>query len=130
MNGQNTATLVGGNYCLHSITLSGGSTLTVSGPVKINLTGAFTASGNSVVNPTLIPRNLQVATSFTGNNGVTMSGNATGYFTVYAPGTSVTLSGNAELFGAAVGKTFTGSGKQQMHYDVKTLDVWGTIFGF
>ena len=129
VNGQNTATLAGGSYCLHSITLSGGSTLAVSGPVKVNLTGAFTASGNSTVNPTLIPRNLQLAMSYTGSNGVTMSGNAIGYFTIYAPGTSVTLSGNAELFGAAVGKTFTGSGNPQLHYDVETLDVWRTIFG-
>jgi len=115
---------------LKSITLSGGSTLAVNGPVKINLTGAFAASGNAMVNPTLIPRNLQIATSYTGGNGVAMSGNATGYFTIYAPGTSVTLTGNAELFGAAAGKSFTGSGNLRLHYDVKTLDVWGTIFGY
>jgi hypothetical protein len=68
--------------------------------------------------------------SYTGNNGVTMSGNATGYMTVYAPGTSVTLSGNAQMFGAVVGKSYTGSGNHQMHYDVQTLNVWGPIFGF
>ena len=130
VSGQNTVTLAGGSYCLNSITLSGGSTLTVNGPVKITLRGALSASGNAMLNPTLIPRNLQIASSFTGSNGVTMSGNATGYFTVYAPGTSVALTGNAQLFGAAVGKSFTGSGNLQLHYDVKTLDVWGSIFGF
>jgi choice-of-anchor C domain-containing protein len=130
LTGQNTATLAAGTYCLNSITLSGNATLNVSGPVKIKLKDAVTASGNSAINSTLVPRNLQIESSYAGSNGVTMSGNATGYFTVYAPGTSVTLSGNAELFGSVVGKSFTGTGNGKVHYDVKTLDVWDTIFGF
>ncbi|MDQ6619444.1 MAG: hypothetical protein M3Z31_07065, partial [Pseudomonadota bacterium] len=129
VSGQNTVTLASGTYCLNSITLSGGAKLAANGPVKINLTGPFSATGNSVANPGGIPRSLQIATSYTGNNGFTMSGNAAGYLTVYAPGASVTLSGNAELFGAVIAKSYTGSGNHQMHYDVKTLDVWGAIFG-
>lgn len=115
--------------CLHSITLSGGATLKVSGPVRIRLTGTFTASGNSVANPTPIPSNLQIEASYTGKDGVTLSGGASGHFVVYAPGTGVTLSGNAELFGAVVGKTVTMTGNPALHYDVRLLGVWGALFG-
>ena len=65
---------------LTAVLVVGGSTLAVSGPVKVNLTGAFTASGNSTVNPTLIPRNLQLAMSYTGSNGVAVVGSDTRLF--------------------------------------------------
>lgn len=41
----------------------------------INLTGSLTASGGSLVNTTLIPSNLQLASRCTGNNSVAIAGN-------------------------------------------------------
>ncbi len=122
ISGGNTATLADGAYCLHNITLSGGSTLRVNGPVAINLTGQLNTSGGSVSNTTYLPANLQISTSYTGNNGVTLSGGSSAYLTVYAPGTSVTLSGGSPLFGALLGKTLTVTGNSVIHYDIRLRD--------
>ncbi len=130
----NTVTLASGSYCFNFVTLSDGSTLKVNGPVKINMTGAFTASGGGVINPTLIPSNLQILMS-SNNVGMTLIDVSSAYFTAYAPGATVTLSGS-QVFGALVGKvvtlgkSVTGSAGSAVHYDLKLLDVWTNIFGF
>ena len=118
VSGNNTVTLANGTYCFHNVTASGGSTLRVTGPVRISVTGTFNASGGSMVNTTNIPSNLQISSSYTGNNGVTLSGGSGAYLTVYAPGTGITVSGGSPLFGALVGKTLTVSGNSMIHYDL------------
>jgi len=122
VSGGNVTTLANGTFCLHNLTLSGGSTLTVNGAVVINLTGQLNASGGSFANTTNRPSNLQISTSYTGNNGVTLSGGTSAYLKVYAPGTSVTLSGGSPIFGALVGKTLTVSGNSIIHYDTRQPD--------
>ncbi|PYS39182.1 MAG: hypothetical protein DMF71_15620, partial [Acidobacteria bacterium] len=122
VSGGHAATLANGTYCLHNVTLSGGSTLTVNGAVVINLTGQLNASGGSFVNTTNRPANLQISTSYTGNNGVTLSGGTNAYLKVLAPGTSITLSGGSPIFGALVGKTLTVSGNSVIHYDTRQPD--------
>src|SRR6266516_3620799 len=122
VSGGNAATLANGTYCLHDVTLSGGSTLTVNGAVVINLTGQLKASGGSFANTTNRPANLQISTSYTGNNGVTLSGGTNAYLKVLAPGTSITLSGGSPIFGALVGKTLTVSGNSVIHYDTRQPD--------
>ena len=122
VSGGHAATLANGTYCLHNVTLSGGSTLTVNGAVVINLTGQLNASGGSFANTTNRPANLQISTSYTGNNGVTLSGGTNAYLKVLAPGTSITLSGGSPIFGALVGKTLTVSGNSVIHYDTRQPD--------
>jgi len=128
VNGNGTATLANGTYCFHNVSVSGGATLRVNGPVTINVTGTFTTSGNSLQNSTLVPANLQVVSSYTGNNGVSVSGGSSTYLTIYAPGTSVSVSGDAPLFGSLVGKTLTVTGNSMLHYDVALPDVF-SFFG-
>ena len=130
VSGGNVATLADGSYCFHSVTLSGGSSLIVNGAVKINVTGTVDASGGSLVNTTLRPANLQVASSYSGKDGVKVSGHSSAYLTVYAPGTDVTFSGGSPFFGALVGKTLTVSGGSALHYDVAVPDAWASIYGF
>ena len=50
------------------------------------------------------------------------------YLTIYAPGTSVTVSGGGPLFGSLVGKTLTVSGNSFVHQDLALPDVW-SVFG-
>jgi hypothetical protein len=128
VSGGGTATLASGNYCFNNVTVSGGSTLVISGTVMINVTGKFVDSGGSLQNPSLIPFNLQVASSYTGSNGVTVSGTSATYMTIYAPGTGVTISGGGPLYGALVGKTLTVSGNSFVHEDLALPDVW-SVFG-
>ena len=129
VSGAQNITLGNGTYCFHSLTLSGASVLQVAGPVSINVTGVINAGGGSLVNTTKIPSNLQIASSFTGADGVTIAGNTSGYLTVYAPGTSVAITGGSHLFGAILGKTLTISGNSQIHYDTQLPQIWSG-FGF
>jgi hypothetical protein len=123
VSGGNTATLDPGSYCFNNVTISGGSTLGITGAVKISVTGKFVDSGGSIQNPSHIPANLQVFSSYTGSNGVTVSGASATYMSIYAPGTDVTVSGGGGLFGSLVGKTLTISGGSSVHEDLD-LPCW------
>ena len=128
VSGGGSATLASGTYCFNNVTVSGGSTLSFSGPVTINVTGKFNDTGGSLQNTSAIPFNLQVSSSYTGNNGVTVSGTSTTYMSIYAPGTDVTISGGGPLYGALVGKTLTVSGNSFVHQDLALPDIW-SVFG-
>jgi hypothetical protein len=125
-----TASIGGGTYCFHSLTLNGGAVLQVSGAVSISLTGALNAGGGSFANSTHVPTNLQIASSYAGSNGVSLNGGAEAFLTVYAPKTDVTISGNSSLFGAVLGKTLTVSGNPDLHYDSTIGNIWTMFFGF
>ena len=110
------------------MTVSGGATLTVAGPVTIVLSGVLEAGGGSLVNQTHVPANLQIESSYAGADGVSSRGGTGAYITVYAPKTSITLSGKSPLYGAVLGKTVAASGGAAIHYDVQTLGVWASYF--
>jgi uncharacterized repeat protein (TIGR01451 family) len=118
VSGGGTATLANGSYCFHNVTVSGGSTLVINGPVKISVTGKFVDSGGSLQNTSYNPANLQVTSSYTGSNGVTISGTSAAYIMIYAPGTDLTVSGGGPVYGSLVGKTLTVSGNSQIHQDL------------
>jgi hypothetical protein len=126
--GQKTATLAPGTYCFHNLTVSGGSILTVSGKVKVILAGKLDASGGSLTNATHVPANLQIESSFAGSGGVSVSGGAGAYFTVYAPTTQIVLSGKSPVTGALLGKSIASTGGAAIHYDSQTLGVWAGYF--
>jgi hypothetical protein len=128
VSGGKTATLADGTYCFHSVTLSGGSTLSVGGPVKLVVNGVFNASGGALVNSTHIPANLQISSSYAGANGVTLSGGSGAYLSVFAPKASVAISGSSPLFGAVLGKTLSASGGASIHYDTQLANVWASYF--
>ena len=107
VNGK-TATLANGSYCFHNITLASGSVLQVTGPVAITLTGKLSDKG-TLANLTFVPANLRISSSYTGNSGIALVGGNSAYLTVYAPGTSVALSGGGPLFGTLLGKTLADS---------------------
>ena len=128
VSGGKTATLAAGEYCFHNLVLSGGSTLAVAGPVKITLTGLLNAGGGGFLNPSHIPANLQLSSSYAGANGVVLSGGAGAYLAVYAPTTSVALAGGSPIYGAVLGKTLSVSGNGAVHYDTQLVEVWASYF--
>jgi hypothetical protein len=129
VGGGKSVTLANGTYCFHDLTLSGGSKLNVNGPVKIFLTGQLVAGGGGgFVNPTFVPSNLQISSSYAGKDGVKLSGGSNAYLSVYAPRTSVELSGSSPVFGALLGKTLVISGGSFVHYDVQMVTVWAPYF--
>lgn len=119
-----SATIVAGAYNFNNVTLSGGSTLNTTGAVVIHVAGILNANGGSMANNSNQAGNLQFVSSYTGSQGVTISGGSQAYFSVYAPGTDVTLSGTSPLYGALIGKTLTISGASAVHLDLALGNVW------
>jgi hypothetical protein len=125
LSGTNVATLANGSYCFNNITLTNSAQLKVNGPVVIRLTGTLNASGaSSINNTTAIPANLRILSSYTGSNGVSLTNAANTYMVVYAPQTNVSVSGNAPLFGAVVGKTLSVTNSGAVHFDITVQNSW------
>jgi hypothetical protein len=111
-------------YCFHNFTLSGGATVVIGGGVQIYITGVLSATGGSFSNGLNLPADLQIFDSYSGANGVTLSGGTQSYLTLYAPLTDVTLSGGSPLYGAVLGKTIVASGNAQFHIDLNVPPSW------
>ena len=93
-----TCTLPAGTYYLTKVTVSGGSTLAVSGQVLIYCTGDFTVSGGSLLNLSGNPDNLRILST---GNSVVLSGASDIQAHVYAPNASdCTVSGGGNLHGS------------------------------
>ncbi len=100
----------------------------MTGATVINLTGQFHGSGGSIINTTHFARNLQLVSSYVGNNGVVLSGGTDAYLTVFAPAAQIVLSGGSPIFGALVGNALTVSGSSAIHFDVSLpTNVWSTV---
>jgi uncharacterized repeat protein (TIGR01451 family) len=118
----NVVTLSNGTYCFRNITVSGGASIRVNGPVTIYVKGTITASGGAFSNATNIPADLKILDSYNGTNGVNISGGSQSLLTLYAPLTDVIISGNSPLWGAVLGKTITSSGNAIVHVDLNIGD--------
>jgi hypothetical protein len=118
--GGSSLALADGTYCFSSVSLSGGSTLQVDGPVMIYLTADSNFSGGSLVNTTLDAWNLQISSSFDSggatNTGIKLSGGGLAYFTFNGPNCAVTWSGNSDYFGAIISSNIKNTGGTKMHY--------------
>ncbi|MDP3702973.1 MAG: hypothetical protein Q8R78_01075 [Candidatus Omnitrophota bacterium] len=107
------------HHCFHDLTVSGGGMLTADGPVKVYVTGAFTASGNTVIG---IPSDPTAMLLFlVSNEQATFEGSLTGstefYGGMYAPSATIAITSNAQVFGSVVARTVDVSGDAQVHYD-------------
>jgi hypothetical protein len=130
---HNLATLANGTYCFHNVTLTDSAQLKVNGLVVIRLTGKLSVGGASRLNNTTgNPGNLQILSSYTGANGVTIDNCANNHLMVYAPQTGVRISGEAPLFGTVASKTITVGNSGTVHYDTRLKmiwpDIWNLIF--
>lgn len=121
-----TVTLGAGSYYFNDFKVSGGGSIVISsGPVKIYCTGKIDFTGGSATNSTSVASNCQIYDSYTGGDGVKLTGGSTDYFTVYAPNTSVKLTGGSHFYGAVVAQTVDATGGTNIHYDValQTLQI-------
>ena len=129
LSGINIATLANGTYCFHNVSLSNSGQLKVNGPVVVRLTGTLTVGGaSSVNNTTQIPNNLRILSSYSGTNGVALGNSSSLQLVIYAPQTSVNITGSAPLFGTVVGKTVTVSNSGMIHYDTKLKTIWPAVW--
>lgn len=113
-----------GTYCFDDLDVRGGSQLTADGPVKMYLTGDLRLGGNSSsgssssVGVAGDPTKLIILIAST---GAQLEGSVTGsakfYGAVYGPQATLTISGNAEVFGSIIAKVVNLTGSAVIHRD-------------
>lgn len=118
LSGGDGVSLAPGTYYFSKLTLSGGSTIRISGPTVIYTTGDCTLSGGSVSNLTFLPKNLQL---YPMGSKCVISGDSEFYGMVYAPNTHVERSGDSDYYGSIVGGELVLSGSGGIHAD-ESLD--------
>jgi hypothetical protein len=110
------APLAAGTYHCTSIKISGGGTVPTTGAVTIYVDGAIDIAGNGVTVPDNHPGNLQLYE--TGSAEIKFSGNSSFFGGLFAPHSNVTATGNGDIFGAVVAKTFSSTGNSAVHFDL------------
>ena len=108
LNGNKSCTLPGGIYYLASFSGNGNTTLTVSGPVILVVSGTISLNSRCTLNAGGDPTGcLFLQTS---GSAVSLNGNGSGDFQVYAPLSALTVNGNVSGTGNLWANTFTGNG--------------------
>ena len=106
---------------MKDLKLSNTTTLAVdntSGPVTLYVTNDFAISGQgriAVSDPN--PEKFAIYMTSPKNPNFSGSSNASFYGVLYAPYSSVAISGSAQFFGAFVGQTLQAGGQARVHYD-------------
>jgi hypothetical protein len=121
-----TITFNAGTYFLRDFSLSSGATLALGGEVHLYSTGIIDLTGGGVFNPTSHARQFQIfsepyaipAAYPPGATSVKLTGGANAIYAVYAPDSTVFLSGNADFSGAIVAHDFHLTGSCSFHYDI------------
>jgi hypothetical protein len=130
LQSNQSLTLPGGVYYAQNVTLSGGSSLTFTGPATIYCYGTLNMSGNTVTAGNQ-PGNLTIIMCKKPDGRapgpVTIGGTAALYSTVYAPQSAVTLSGSGDIYGSVLGLTVDMTGTSAIHYDLSLNAQNGTI---
>lgn len=115
LSGNESLTLSAGTYYFTSFTMSGNSTLNISGLVVIYCSGAINQVGGSISNTGHKPRDLQFYSS---GATVALKGSSAFYGFVYAPNADITRNGGTEeCYGALIGKTLSLGGSVGVHFD-------------
>ncbi|MBI3313752.1 MAG: hypothetical protein HYZ83_05915 [Candidatus Omnitrophica bacterium] len=123
LSGQTNYTIAGGTYVYDAIDIKGNATLTITGPVKIFVTGDFKISGlGNVAVDSNKASNFIV--NMAGGGAVDFSSNSLAFYgALYAPDSSVQLSNTAVVHGAIVADNFKQSGHSEFHYDEALSDL-------
>lgn len=119
---SNNPVIVNGDatvYVTGNLTISGTGVIEIlpGGSLTIYVAGSTTSiGGQGVVNDSGSPENFSYI-GLAGNTSISFAGNATFYGTINAPQADYTETGNADVFGAAIVKSFTNNGNASFHYD-------------
>ena len=114
-------------YTVNSLSLAGGSTLIINGPVVINVAGvnqqnAIDFSGGSFQNTSNIPGDFVI--NYGGNNNISVSGGSGAYAVINAPNANISFSGGSNFYGQVIGATIKDTGGTNIYYD-KSLNTPG-----
>lgn len=127
---NNTIYIPPGNYKASSMSVSGNGQIRIESGVSTNTifsmegstpgSNVVQISGNGVANSTAVPAKFQIVTNSSKN--VQVTGNADFQGVIYAPSANISISGNGNIYGAAVGKSITTSGNGFVHFDLALAD--------
>ena len=130
ISGGGSLTLNAGTYFFSQLSLSGGSILKVTGPVKIYITQIGNLGGGGIVNVTGLPANLQIyqhqyalpvgvppPKKSLGPNTLSVAGGSGAALTVYAPYADVNVTGSGAIYGSIIADNLQAQGGAQFHYD-------------
>jgi hypothetical protein len=121
--GSDAIILANGTYCFSSVELTGNSSLTVNGPITLYLTAPSSFAAGGIINTTANAESLKIVSSFSSSElGITVSGGAQVYMTLYAPNARVEITGAGDLYGAIVGRSIANTSGARFHYDRKLKD--------
>jgi hypothetical protein len=139
-----TSNLPTGDYKYSAVDMENNATLNITGEVRLYLTGtsAFSTGNNVSVNivsgaslqvfvdgvvsitnnVTLnsagdLPENLQIYSTYTGANGISISNNGILSAAIYAPKTNISIGNNNDLYGSVIGKTVSVNNNSAIHFD-------------
>ncbi len=149
LTGSNSQVLSSGNYSLPSINVLGNAQLTLEGDVNIYLTDASSlnigGSGRLIVNGTAniyidgsasttgagivtadqSPANF-IVYGTSSSDSINIAGSGSVYGAIHAPNAAISVTGNARLFGSALGDSVDVTGSSRIHYDKALLDGAGS----
>ena len=124
VQGGDSITLSPGTYYFSTLTLGGGSPMTITGKTLIYVTGKVDVSGGSMVNTSQIPANLQL---YPMGTTCVLSGASQTYAVVYGPTAAISRTGGtSDFFGTMVGLSLTLSGGGGLHADTAISGVSGS----
>jgi len=130
-----TLQLAPGTYDINSLSMtSSNAAITIVpdpvtgqyGPVVLNISGSLAGdannsnplslTGNGIANQTYVPSNLQIVYAGTATLNIQSAQTAASAL-VYAPNATIDLNGNANFYGALIGKTVNDTGGASINYD-------------
>ena len=107
-------TIPGGTYYFDSISLSGGATITLDGPVVFYVAGPINATGGALLNMAQDPSALTIISS---GSDIKLAGGVDFHGSILAPYAEVKLTGNAHYYGALVARFVKMAGDFSAHVD-------------
>jgi hypothetical protein len=150
---NSSATITSGDYIVTSFNMAGQTVVTLSGNIRIYVTGnvamagqakfvvaansnvkiyvgggSVAIAGNGVVNNSVTPDKFQIY-GLPNVTSASISGNGEFTGTLYAPQAALSISGNGVLYGAVVANSITMGGNAAFHYD-EALRETGPSAGF
>jgi hypothetical protein len=114
LGGGDNLTLQPGTYYFTPLELTGGSTLTLTGPTTIYTTGRLVVGGGGVINPSGDPHDLSIIAS---GDRVSWTGGSDTYGSLLAPNAQIVIGGGGDFFGAAIGLELEMTGGSHFHVD-------------
>ena len=103
-----------GVYYFNDLSLGGQSSINISGPTDIYLTGDLDTSGGELINSTENPNNLRIF--MTGGTAV-LNASVDWYGLLYAPDSDIVINGSGDIYGAIVGNNVDVTGSGSIHFD-------------